>query len=92
MAGLPAFLGPCALLFVPSVDISFLLSNPTSGSTRKSTEIQTQVEGDFEGASGGHRCPQSHMQMYIGVRVVAEYSLMKIEASLGNVRWLGIEN
>lgn len=58
--------------------------------SRKSTEIQACVEGNFEGAPGGHQGPQSHMQMHLGARVIVKYSLMKVDASLGNARRLGI--
>lgn len=56
--------------------------------SRKSTDIPTCMEGNFEGAPEGHQCPQSHVQMHLGARVIVTYSLMEVEASLGNARRL----
>lgn len=58
--------------------------------SRKCTDIQTCVEGNFEGAPEGHQCPLSPMQMHLGARVIVTYSLKEVEASLDNARRLGI--
>ena len=48
------------------------------------------MEGNFEEAPGTHQWLQSHMQMHFGARFIVEYSLMEVEASLGNARRPGI--
>lgn len=63
-AGLPASLGPCPLLPFPQ-RISPSWYQTLSSGSRKNTKIHIQVECSFEGAPGGHQCPQSHMQMHL---------------------------
>lgn len=63
-AGLPASIGPCPLLPFPQWIFLSWYQTLSSGS-RRSTKIHIQVECNFEGATGGHQCPKSHMQMHL---------------------------